>query len=256
MSFFTRIVYILFILSTTYDCFHVNVLATRSRCKTCKHLPSRNLGIESPQILNGFDNIDAIFVVHLQSRKDRLEQINDIFSAINITKHKIVNAVPHSCPPVGCSLSHIMALAECMHLRARTCLILEDDFDLSATPVAAQKALNNFFNNGPSDWDVLLVSGWLRESESTEYDFLKRVRSAQTASGYIVNEHYVPVMLQNFLESSLQLNKDCGSYDDFALDQYWKRLQGRGQWYAFSPLLGRQRPSYSDIEKREVDYKV
>jgi hypothetical protein len=40
----------------------------------------------------------------------------------------------------------------------------------------------------------------------------------------------------------------------FAIDQAWKALQRRDRWYIFSPAFGRQRPSFSDIEQRDVDY--
>jgi len=33
-------------------------------------------------------------------------------------------------------------------------------------------------------------------------------------------------------------------------------LQRSGKWFVLRPVIGRQRASYSDIEKRHVDYKV
>jgi hypothetical protein len=117
-------------------------------------------------------------------------------------------------------------------------------------------AFTSLFNAGPLHWDVVLVSARLQDSEDTDFSFLSRVREAQTTSGYLVHARYLPKLLGNFLESSFKLNKNCSLYDKYAIDQFWKRLQPRDRWYAFSPLLGRQLPSFSDIEKREVDYKV
>jgi hypothetical protein len=37
-------------------------------------------------------------------------------------------------------------------------------------------------------------------------------------------------------------------------DQSWKVLQPHNNWYIFNPKLGYQRPGYSDIEKRLVNY--
>jgi hypothetical protein len=40
----------------------------------------------------------------------------------------------------------------------------------------------------------------------------------------------------------------------YALDMYWQRIQARDNWYLVAPSLVVQRPSYSDIEKKHVDY--
>jgi len=38
------------------------------------------------------------------------------------------------------------------------------------------------------------------------------------------------------------------------MDIYWKQLQKTDKWYITNPVLGYQRMSYSDIEKRITDY--
>ena len=41
---------------------------------------------------------------------------------------------------------------------------------------------------------------------------------------------------------------DCASM--YAHDQTWKNLQQSGKWFALKPLIGKQKASYSDIEKK------
>ena len=42
--------------------------------------------------------------------------------------------------------------------------------------------------------------------------------------------------------------------DFFAIDQYWHKLQLEDKWYLVTPLTVTQKPDYSDIEKRTINY--
>jgi len=42
----------------------------------------------------------------------------------------------------------------------------------------------------------------------------------------------------------------------YAVDQYWKRLQEKDNWLCVDPMLFKQRASYSDIENKDVAYKL
>lgn len=202
----------------------------------------------------GFNAIDSIFVIHLESRDDRLQQINGVMESLGVSKHKIVNGVPHSCGALGCSLTHIMALSECVHSNATTCAVIEDDFELSGDPKEANAAVELFFMEGPPSWEVLMLSSNIYASLPSEHFFLDVIQDAQTTSGYIVHTSYAPTLLHNFLYAAYNLDVDCPQI--YAIDQTWKRLQRSGKWYALKPLIGKQTASYSDIEKRNVDYQV
>jgi hypothetical protein len=47
-----------------------------------------------------------------------------------------------------------------------------------------------------------------------------------------------------------------GKYPVYAIDQYWKRLQSQGNWYAVVPSMMIQRPSFSDIDQCFRDNRV
>jgi hypothetical protein len=49
----------------------------------------------------------------------------------------------------------------------------------------------------------------------------------------------------------LKTNYNNGNYRG---DRYWNRLQKRDNWYIVMPQMCMQRPSFSDIERRHVDY--
>lgn len=88
------------------------------------------------------------------------------------------------------------------------------------------------------------------------------MNDAQTASGYMVNKYFATTLMQNYVEGTKAIEKSYeGGKSDvlqgpFCVDQYWKRLQPQSNWYMFSPKLGVQRKSHSDIQGGVVDYGV
>ena len=207
---------------------------------------------------HGFHAIDSVYVINLESRPDRLEHINAVLGSLGVSKHKIVKGIPHSCGILGCSLSHALAVAECMSSRATTCAIFEDDFELVRDPEEAKVAVERFFQSEPPSWEVLMLSAHAvtPSSPSPDFSHLDIINAALTASGYIIHRSFAPEILETFLEASYRLNESNCSQAEYAHDVLWKRLQQTGKWFALKPLIGKQRASYSDIEKRHVDYNV
>jgi GR25 family glycosyltransferase involved in LPS biosynthesis len=206
---------------------------------------------------HGFHSIDSIFVVNLESRADRLEHINGVLGSLGLSlHHKIVHGVPHSCGVLGCTLSHVMALSECMDSNATTCAIFEDDFELSCDPEEANAAVERFFRNEPQSWQMLMLSAHVLSSSPSEFSHVEVINQALTGSGYIVHTSFAPMLLHLFLQAAYRLNQESCSQTLHAPDVLWGELQQSGKWFALKPLIGKQRASYSDIEKRVVDYKV
>jgi hypothetical protein len=91
-----------------------------------------------------------------------------------------------------------------------------------------------------------------------------RVINSQTASAYLVGRLYAVKLVEVFFRSSvlLDLNDNLNSPNKelarhyFCLDILWKSLQVDDIFLAAFPALVKQRESYSDIEKRNVNYNV
>ena len=207
---------------------------------------------------HGLDNVDSVFVINLESRNDRLHEINAVLGSLGISNQAIVKGVPHSCGALGCSLSHAMAAAECMDSNATTCAIFEDDFELVRDPEEAKAAIDRFFRSEPPSWEVLMLSAHAitPSSPSAEFSHLDVINAALTASGYIIHRSFATTLLHNFLQVAYHLNESNCSKAEYAHDVLWKKHQQSGKWFALKPVIGRQRASYSDIEKMNVDYKV
>jgi hypothetical protein len=143
-------------------------------------------------------------------------------------------------------MSHIAVLEMAKREGWRNVLIVEDDFIWASSIVASSKVLTRLLFN---PYDAIVLGGtWVRYDPTT-----LKLESCQTTTAYIVAGDYIDRMLENYNEG-LQKFRDTGDYPTYALDQYWKRLHASGRWYIVMPVMAAQRPGYSDIEKRNVNY--
>ena len=215
---------------------------------------------DQPRHRHGFQSLDSVFVINLESRKDRLQQITHVLSQLGLggTRHKVVNGIPHSCGILGCGLSHALALIGCIDSNATVCAVFEDDFELVRDPEEANAALERFFRGEPPSWEVLMLSAnqVTPNTPSPDFGHLDVINQALTASGYLVHRSFAPTLLRTFMQAAFHLNKSNCSQAHYAHDVLWTSLQRSGKWFALKPLVGKQRASYSDIEKMDVDYRV
>lgn len=210
-------------------------------------------------------NIDVVYYVNLDKRTDRKAELLGELAKIDYPEDRIerISAVyDKDRGHLGCSKSHIQAIEKFIASPHTTCLVLEDDFEFTKSPQETIQSINQLFEN-QVDFDVCMLSiNAYDVKDSEQYPFLQKVNQGLTASGYIVNKHFAPTLLQNFIEGSQKLeqsyieknNKDYNGA--FAIDQYWCNLQPNNKWYVFKPALGKQRASFSDIQNGNVDYKL
>jgi GR25 family glycosyltransferase involved in LPS biosynthesis len=208
-----------------------------------------------------------IYYINLDHRTDRNEQFLSELSKIGIPSEKIIR-IPavynKEHGDVGCSNSHILTIETFMKSDYDRCIVFEDDFVfINKTPDLANYFIQfqNAEKNEGLVWDVVLFSANEVDTLPTEYPFLMKINNSQTASGYMVSKKYAPTLLSNFKEGVVKLdagykNNDSNPGGSYAIDQYWKLLQKTDNWYRFEPKLGKQRESYSDIQKGVMDYGV
>jgi hypothetical protein len=123
-------------------------------------------------------------------------------------------------------------------------LVVEDDFTWNNF----EKGAPNLEDRLTKPFDVIALCGAYVVCNGDG-----RLISSQTATAYIVNQSYYDTLIANFKEG-LALYETTDDYKQYALDQYWKRLQPKGLWYIIRPNMGFQLPGYSDIEKKTVNY--
>jgi GR25 family glycosyltransferase involved in LPS biosynthesis len=201
------------------------------------------------------NKFDKIYYINCEHRTDRRLHMENLLNIVNtdIDKIKRINAIYlPDIGALGCAKSHLIALEDAKLNNYNNCLILEDDFTIYDIDIFNIN-IDRFFNE-VKEWDILMLSANLFQSEITKYPYLCKVLNAQTTSGYAINSDFINNIIEVFEESvsNLELGEISGAY---SIDQNWKKIQKENNWFAFSPLLGRQLDDWSDIEKRYVEYK-
>jgi len=202
--------------------------------------------------------IDAYLYINLAHREDRRKHIETQLQLAKVPIDRIqrIDAVyKKDLGILGCVESHIRTLElAATHPEWEWIAILEDDFTFR-DPVGFQDKIASVLQNAKPD--ILMLAQGIEElnvSPTRILDVMK-VTFAKTTSGYIIHHSYIPVLLSNFKESRDLLEKAGKWIKEYCLDVYWKHIQKGGQWYAFTPSIGYQYPSYSDIVGGVCDYK-
>ena len=213
---------------------------------------------------NIYNKIDIIYYINLDNRVDRnIDFLNEI-KKINFPQNKIkrISAIYNDTfGGIGCSKSHIKTLKEFIQSSHNICIIFEDDFEFLINEKEFKNYLYNISKN-LIDFDIICLSGNIINTTDTIYNFIKKVNNVQTTSGYMITKKFaINYLLENFIIGSYLLetginNKISNAYELYAIDQYWKLLQLNSKWYIFYPKIGKQRESFSDILKTNVNYQT
>lgn len=221
---------------------------------------------------------EKAYVINLATRPDRLAQFYKGMKDGH--KKKVERFDAFEVPGrgwLGCARSHIAVLEKALAENLDRVTVFEDDFVWRDGKKDVDEALRGL------DFDVFLLAGRLVEKEEVEKEEVEkeeadaeqsggqsggqskaegsnkkvRVRKAFTTVGYIVNKHYVPILLENFKEAEQLLDKHVKSLRDYrnvstypyAIDIWWQQLQKKDKWYSTLPTLGKQCDGYSNIER-------
>lgn len=163
------------------------------------------------------------------------------------------NAIKLADGALGCTMSHLRCIQLAKAAGWPQVFICEDDITFPHPKLVGIR-VKKFAETVPT-WDVLVICGnnFPPYTEVKGGDCIK-IENCQTTAGYIVRAHYYDTLIENFKESAAALAKNLADRRKFAIDIYWKRLQGAGNWYMIDPAVATQRDDYSDIEKRPVTY--
>lgn len=188
--------------------------------------------------------VDKVVYINLARRPDRNEHMKRMTETFG-EKAIRFEAIEDSSGYLGCARSHIGVLELAIQENWKNVLVLEDDAEWNSFE-KNYKRLEAFITR---PYDVILLGG-----VAIHKDNLDRVFSSQTATSYLIQNHYYTTLLANFQEAYDGLLKE--GYGKFAIDQYWKQLQKTDHWYILSqPCMIYQKPDYSDIEQHYVDYR-
>jgi len=203
--------------------------------------------------IHNISDITNAFYINLEKRTDRKEHVEKELDKIGIKASRF-NAIKMENGAVGCSMSHLKILQDAEANKLEHVLILEDDIKF-LEPELFKTQINKFFELHGNNWDVILLAGNNMPPYKNIDDTCIQVTRCQTTTGYLVNGHYIKVLIQNIKMGLTHLLNRPNEHSKFAIDKFWFILQESSKWYLIIPLTVVQREDYSDIEKKVTNYE-
>lgn len=176
--------------------------------------------------------------INLKERADRWEESLIEFSeaGFDVTR---VDGVKSDNPVKGCAISHFNVLDFC-HSIGKHAMIFEDDVKFTKDILNLEVYLKEL---GKLDWDMLYLGANISSPIHQINDYFGRLTSAQSTHAYLVNKNFIPVILS--------MQNKLGKHMDLI---YSEDIVPYHNCYITIPLLAIQRPSFSDIENKNVNY--
>jgi hypothetical protein len=199
--------------------------------------------IVSLQYADLFDGIVCIHLLHKESSKTHIHKEFQEMGIPDTMVHCIEEEpVDIDCEYYRKSVYHRKALAYAKEKQWNRCLIVESNFSFTLVKERFLWILSEFCANFPT-WDVFMLTSFWKNLEDTTIEYIKKVQSASTVSGYIVQSHYYDTLFTKFFEAGCLRRKEYATnktnVTSFAIDQYWRSLQKRDQFYISEPYSGR-----------------
>jgi glycosyl transferase family 25 len=201
--------------------------------------------------MNSISDIKHAYYINLDSRPDRKTHVEEQLSIIGIQAERF-KAIKLPNGAIGCSMSHLKLLETAKDNNLPHILIVEDDIKF-LNPELFKSQLNTFLSNHKG-WDVLLLGGNNIPPYIKIDDTCVKITTCQTTTGYLVNGHYIDILINNFRNGIAKLLAYPHLHTIYAIDKFWFKLQRKHNWFLIIPLTVTQREDYSDIEKRTTDY--
>lgn len=188
------------------------------------------------------------FYINLNRRTDRRREVEQQFMEKGLDVERFP-AVEYTPGTIGCNLSHIEVLKLARERKYPSVMIFEDDFQF----VVSKEVWDDGIARLPASYDVVMLSYNMGSSTPHDDTFL-RVQSAQTTSGYIVHSRFYDTLIAKWEEGTRSFIQNPDIHWVFILDQYWKQLQPKSEWFAYKNRMGIQRAGFSDLAGQFVEY--
>jgi len=195
--------------------------------------------------------LEHVFYINLEYRTDRRIQVESELNTLG-WKYERFNAIKLANGRIGCSMSHLKVLNLAKERKLPYVVVVEDDIEFKK-PDKYNSMLRKFLDSN-IEYDVLLLAGNLRPPIKQLNSDVLQIFHSWTTTGYIVKSDYYDTLIQNIHEGIQLLMRQPEKHNLYAIDSYWMRLQKKDKWMILYPRTITQRPTYSDIEKREINY--
>lgn len=204
--------------------------------------------------INPLDILQNHYYINLDHRKDRNESTIYELSKLGIHNPNRFEGVKHNKGSIGCQISHLNVLKDARERGLPYVTIFEDDI-LFLKPKETLEKLGRIINSD-IEWDVILLGGNNFPPYQRINEDCIKVNNCQTRTAYLVKNSYYDTLINqwdNALEKLL-VTKPGPEYESYRGDMSWKPLQRRDNFILITPVNVVQKPGYSDIVRKNVNY--
>lgn len=190
------------------------------------------------------------FYINLDTRTDRRAEFEAECERMNLSVERFP-ACRDKTPAIGCTRSHLEVLKLARDRGYPSVLIFEDDFQFLVSKETVESVLQTL----PEDYDVVMLSYNLIRGDPYN-DRFGRALEVQTASGYIVHARMYDRLIATLEEGYRMFLANPDAHWLYINDQVWKSLQPTSRWYYSLLRIGKQRPGWSDLGQKFVEYGI
>lgn len=187
------------------------------------------------------DFFEKVYVINLDSRPDRLA-IADCFLKEQGIKYERFPAIKDDNGIKGLILTMIKLFRHCMDAGYKNVLVLEDDVQFLVPNVNA--FLNEVLPQLPTDYLTFHLGLNLLTTPTRISQNILRVNQSYSTHAIAYSREAMVIVLNELQQ------KELLPYDIYMRDN----IQIHGRSYCTMPMIATQRPDYSDIEKRDIDW--
>jgi GR25 family glycosyltransferase involved in LPS biosynthesis len=200
-------------------------------------------------MLQFFNSFDAVYVINLDHRGDRLNRFVDGLKKIGMTKEEIESVVrrwPATSTPengaLGCILSHLAIVKEAKSKGYKKILVFEDDavaFSTNRTDY-----LKASIDIREEEWDVYYLGYNSHEKLDLAAPSSLLAKEIFSTHAIAYNHTFFDHFIRSYENGEISI-----------LDVWFRyQVQPKMRCLAAYPLLFTQMSGYSDIEKKDVSY--
>jgi hypothetical protein len=183
-----------------------------------------------------------VLLINLDRREDRLKESQAELSKYGITFER-VSAVDGDALGIdseqACLMSHMKAIKLAKERKWENVLIFEDDVKLHDN---FNYLFNKYITQLNPLWDGLLFGANHKEKPRQSKRNISRLIRSYALHAYAINRPAYDTIIE-YIDGK-----------DKPVDYLMADLHEIMRFYCFNPHLAWQRPSYSDIQKTNVDY--
>jgi len=199
--------------------------------------------------MNTFETFDAIYCINLSDRKDRWKDSKIEFEKVGISNIvERISGIRHIDGRVGIIKSVRKCLIKAKKENLKNVLIFEDDIKFINNPIIN---LNNSLEElriCEFEWDLFYLGANTHQKLEKCGNSLIRLKNAFAAHSIVYNSSIFDRVI-NFADTVNEIKEFNQIYD-----VWLSEIQKEGKTYMVNPIITTQRASYSDIERKMVDY--